>query len=163
MRYGKLSKYFLISSPSFLELIVVGWKNKIEILCATPSRLNYTSICPIAWLSIPFPLSVRFSFLFVLWECCSLILCMRPLCVCVKVYISIQLECDFTKIQFILTKLRWVDTKSTAISTHEKYSVVWFAVELERVFIPNMEVEWRFCREHYVARTWTKSQQVLVG
>lgn len=28
-----------------------------------------------------------------------------------KIYISIQLDCDFTIITFILTKLRWVDTK----------------------------------------------------
>lgn len=34
-----------------------------------------------------------------------------------KVYISIQLECDFTKIQFILMKLRWVDTKSNWLFT----------------------------------------------
>lgn len=85
-------------------------RQKDAVECETESLLTklYIYLCQWQWFV--------FHPLFYIYFCAfSVCVCVRisgiPVALqCVKVYISIQLECDFTKIQFILTKLRWVDT-----------------------------------------------------
>lgn len=57
---------------------------------------------------------------------------------CVKLYISIQLECDFTKIEFILTKLLWVDPKSKKYLTIFKIQ----SCDLFQMGMGNVAVSW---------------------
>lgn len=57
----------------------------------------------------PLSITIAFALFSFLGARCAMRIFAVSLSLCVlriKVYISIQLECDFTKIQFILTKLR---------------------------------------------------------